>query len=130
MRKIAHYFIFSLLLFFTSFLFSSGSYADPPNRVSRLSFMSGQVSYSPAGENVWAFARLNRPLVTGDRIWVSVHARAELQLGTAALRMEDKTSLRIINLNNQLAQFDLAQGTLVLNVRQINPGQTYEVDTP
>src|SRR5688572_8270562 len=109
----------TILLLFTTFLFSSGSYADPPNRVARLSYIHGSVSFSPARarEDVWLMARINRPLVTGDRLWADTHARAELQLGNAAIRIEDETSLRIINLNDKIAQFDLSQGTLALHVR-------------
>lgn len=41
--------------------------ADPPSRVGRLGYVSGAVSFSPAGENAWVQASLNRPLATGDR---------------------------------------------------------------
>ena len=43
--------------------------ADPPTRVARLSYVGGAVSFSPAGDDQWAQAVLNRPLVTGDRLW-------------------------------------------------------------
>src|SRR3990167_1218161 len=99
-------FTLSLVLVLTNLLFSCGSYADPPNRVARLSYTKGDVSFSPAAakQTVWVVGRINRPLVSGDRIWADTHARAELQLGSAAVRIEDETSLRVINLNNQIAQ--------------------------
>ena len=43
--------------------------ADPPSRVARLGFASGAVSFSPAGEEDWVQATINRPLTTGDRLW-------------------------------------------------------------
>ena len=130
MHRNTQRFIFAVTLLISCCLFASGSYADPPSRVGRMSYLQGRVSFSPAGENVWVNAQLNRPLVAGDRIWANAHARAELQLGSAALRIEDETSLRIINLNDHIAQIDISQGTLQISVRQLNPGQIYEIDTP
>ncbi len=124
------HFFSRLLVISISLVLSSGSYADPPTRVGRLSYIQGPASFSPAGENVWVLARINRPLVAGDRIWTNTRARAELQLGNAAVRIEDETSLRIINLNDHVAQFGLTQGTLMLHVRYMDPGQIYEIDTP
>jgi len=52
------------------------AFADPPYRVARLGYISGSVSFSPAGEDEWVNASLNRPLVTGDRLWVVPGGRA------------------------------------------------------
>ena len=49
---------------------------DPPVRVGRLSYLTGNVSYSPAGNDEWVHARLNRPIVTGDQLWADNDARA------------------------------------------------------
>ena len=54
--------------------------ADPPGRAARLAQISGAVSFSPAGEDDWVLAQLNRPLVTGDRLWSDlrrIHSRTE-----------------------------------------------------
>src|SRR5215471_18811312 len=51
--------------------------ADPPARVARLAQISGTVSYSPAGEEDWALAQANRPLIAGDRVWADTGSRAE-----------------------------------------------------
>ncbi len=48
---------------------STAAVADPPSRVARLGEMTGAVSFSPAGENDWVQATINRPLTTGDRLW-------------------------------------------------------------
>ena len=49
--------------------------------------MTGAVSFSPAGENDWVQAPINRPLTTGDRLWADAGARAEIQVGGAMIRM-------------------------------------------
>src|SRR5690242_13694645 len=60
---------------------------DPPGRVARLSYLQGEVQIEPSGTDVWADAQLNRPLTSDDKLWVDRSSRAELQLGSAALRL-------------------------------------------
>jgi len=104
--------------------------ADPPSRVARLGYMTGEISFSPAGEDDWARAVMNRPLTTGDRLWADAGARAEIQLGGAIIRMNAGTGLSILNLDDRIVQLQLTQGTLNVRVRRVEPNQVYEVDTP
>ncbi|HET7134813.1 MAG TPA: hypothetical protein VFJ25_02760, partial [Casimicrobiaceae bacterium] len=53
-----------------------GSDVDPPLRVGRMAYLDGQVSFSPGGSDEWVEARLNRPIVTGDRLWSDAGSRA------------------------------------------------------
>jgi hypothetical protein len=109
---------------------SAAALADPPTRVARLSHMDGTVTFSPAGEEDWAAAQANRPVVTGDRLWADANSRFELQVGAAAVRVGSETSINVLNLDDQVGQFQLAQGTIDLRVRRIEGGQFYEIDTP
>ena len=67
--------------------------AEPPSRAARLSYISGTVSFSPAGQPDWLRAVVNRPLTTGDRLWVEASradaARAEASR-TDAEKSEEK----------------------------------------
>ena len=110
--------------------FGSAALADPPDRVARLSYESGTVTFEPAGTQDWVQASLNRPLITGDALWVDTNSRAELNVGRAALRADTQTSVSVTNLDDKLAQFQLAQGTVILRVRSIPPDGQYEIDTP
>src|SRR5579872_2759406 len=60
---------------------------DPPSRVARLNFLSGQVSFRPGSVEDWGEATLNYPLTTGDHLWADFDSRAELHVGSAAIRM-------------------------------------------
>ncbi len=104
--------------------------ADPPSRVARLGYMSGTVSFSPAGENDWVRATINRPLSPGDRLWADAGARTEIQVGGAMIRMNAATGVSIVNLDDQIAQLKLTRGTVNLRVRRLEPNQVFEVDTP
>ena len=110
--------------------FSGWASADPPSRVARLGYLGGMVSFSPAGENDWVRAVINRPLTTGDRLWTDAGARAEIQVGGAAIRMNADTGISVLNLDDRITQLQLMQGTLNVRVRRLAPNQVFEVDTP
>ena len=80
------------LIALCALVLSSVAAADPPARVARLAHINGAVSFSPAGEEEWVQATANRPLITGDRVWVDAGSRAELQFGGAAIRLGASTS--------------------------------------
>src|SRR5436190_10437493 len=98
---------FSALMFF----FSGMVFADLPSRVFRLGYLDGIVSFAPAGEDQWVLAKRNRPIVTGDKLWSDSGSHAELQLGSAVIRLYDQTSINILNLDDNIAQLELDQGT-------------------
>jgi hypothetical protein len=119
-----------VLASFTLLTLSNPAGAEPPMRAARLGYISGTVSFSPAGEDEWVRASVNRPLTTGDRLWVDAGSRAELQVGGAAIRLGAATSVRLLNLDDRIAQVQLEQGTLKMRVRRMGPNQVFEVDTP
>jgi hypothetical protein len=123
----------SYFAFFLTFLLSAmcgSAYADPPFRVARIGYLSGSVSFAPAGTDDWVVTTLNRPLVTGDRVWSDAGGRVELQAGASTIRLGDSTSLTLLNLDNAVTQLQLAQGVLNFRVRRLAPGEVFEVDTP
>ncbi|HTV87251.1 MAG TPA: DUF6600 domain-containing protein [Dyella sp.] len=107
-----------------------GDAGDPPTRVARLSYASGDLGLLPAGSTQWSAASVNRPLTNGDKLSSGPGARAELELDGAVLRINEHSDIGVLNLNGQIGQFELTQGTLNLNVRILPEGATYEVDTP
>ncbi|HEV7816510.1 MAG TPA: DUF6600 domain-containing protein, partial [Janthinobacterium sp.] len=109
---------------------SAAALADPPGRVARLGYSSGAVSFSAAGDDQWVQADLNRPLVPGDRLWTDDGARDELQVGSAAVRMQGDTLLSVLNLDDRVVQLQLSQGRLNVRVRELAPDGVFEIDTP
>ncbi len=103
---------------------------DPPGRVARVQYMTGQVSMQPSGVNDWIAASMNRPLTTSDRIWTDKDSRAELNVGDGFIRMSSETSLTLTNVSDSTVQMELDQGTLNLTVRHLEKGEVYEIDTP
>jgi hypothetical protein len=103
---------------------------DPPSRVARLNYMRGEVSMQPGGVDDWAPAAINRPITTADRLWTDKDSRAELHLGSAAIRMGSETSVTLTNLSDDTVQFELYQGTLNVQVARLAHDEIFEVDTP
>jgi hypothetical protein len=122
--------IFALLLGAISLVLAGWASADPPSRVARLGYMTGPVSFSPAGEDDWMQARINRPLTIGDRLWADAGARTEIQLGGTMIRMNEGSGISILNLDDRIAQFELMQGSLNVNVLRLDSGQVFEIGTP
>jgi hypothetical protein len=103
---------------------------DPPGRVARLSFLRGAVSFQPAGESDWVPAAINRPMTTGDKLWADMDSRAELHIGSAAIRLDGNTGFSFLNLDDRAVQIQLSAGTLNIRVRRLERDEIFEVDTP
>src|SRR5262245_5853430 len=85
---------------------------DPPGRVARLSFMRGAVSFQAMDATNPEDAVLNRPLTSGDRIMTAGDSRAELTLGNAAIRLDERTDLPVSNLDSDIAQLEANSGVV------------------
>jgi hypothetical protein len=107
---------------------------DPPGRVARLSYLKGAVSLRPAGSDDesedWTDATLNRPLTSGDKLWVERDGRAELQLGNSNVHLDRDTSFSFLELDDNVLQASLTEGAMHLQVRSLENDETIEVDTP
>jgi hypothetical protein len=103
---------------------------DPPSRVARMNYAQGSVTFQPGGEGDWVTAVPNRPLTTGDNLWTDQRSRAELHVGSTAIRMAPETSLTLLDLDDRTTQLRVSAGTIILRVRHLDDGDLVEVDTP
>ena len=102
---------------------------DPPSRVARLNFIQGSVSFQPAGTEDWVEAGPNRPLTTGDQLWADEGSRAELHLGSSAIRVSEQTGISFLNVADQAVQIQVAQGTADIRILHMWDNEVYEIDT-
>jgi len=109
---------------------SAQDYDDPPSRVARLSYLSGAVSFEPAGTYDWVDATVNRPLTTGDALWSDRGSRAALHIGSASIHLSEFTGFSFLNLTDNTAQLQLSTGTLRIRVKRLGDNENFEVDTP
>ncbi|HEV7968662.1 MAG TPA: DUF6600 domain-containing protein [Candidatus Acidoferrales bacterium] len=132
MRKTVFVFPVLILLAGLVFAFSSPARADddPPGRVARLNYIQGSISFQPGGETDWVQANPNRPLTTGDNLWADKDSRGELHIGSSSIRIASETGITFLNLDDRTVQIQLAQGSMNVNVRRLDGGDAFEIDTP
>src|SRR5260370_36932178 len=106
------------------------AFDDPPIRVARLNYLEGRVSFQPGGETDWAWATLNRPMTTGDSLWTGNGSRAEMHIGSTAIRVGGQTSVSFLNLDDRTVQIELNSGTIDVRVRTLYGDAVVELDTP
>jgi hypothetical protein len=103
---------------------------DLPGRVARLSYVDGPVSVAPAGSEDWTDAVLNRPLTSGDRLWLDVTARAELEIGSTTMHLDHETGFGIRKLDDEVLLARLTEGVASIRVRSLAEPEAIQVETP
>ncbi len=109
---------------------NASAQSDPPGRVARLNYISGQVSFRPASLDEWGVATINYPVTTGDHLWTDRDASAELHVGSSVLRLAPETAFAFLDLTDDVLQARVAEGTIDVRVREFYSRDVYEVDTP
>jgi hypothetical protein len=104
--------------------------ADPPERVAVADLIEGSAAAQFAGAGDWTADLANRPLTSGDKVWVDANSRAELHLGSMAIRLGANTGLQFLNVADSVAQLRLSAGSMNVRLRYLSPDEAVEVDTP
>lgn len=103
---------------------------DPPARVGRLADVSGAVSLRPDPAQPWAVAARNQPVTSGMSLWTEPQARAALEIGPAELHLGDQAELDIQRLDDSAVAAQLGQGSVNIDIAELQAGETWTVDTP
>jgi hypothetical protein len=122
--------LFAAAILMLTFAVAASADDDPPGRVARIRYLQGSVSFQPAGESDWVSAVTNRPMTTGDQLWADAGSRAEVQIGSAIIRVDANTGFSFLNLDDRTVQIQLTEGTLNLRVQRLARDEVFEVDTP
>ncbi len=104
--------------------------ADPPARVGQLAFVEGAVSTRTLNEDHWDTAALNFPVTSGDAYWTQPQALAELAVDSSSLWMNSSTEFDVNQLDLHAMQATVPQGELYLHLRNLAPGDTFNIQTP
>jgi hypothetical protein len=103
---------------------------EPPARVGRISFVSGQLAFHMPGETAWSAAAVNYPVATGGTFWTDPQSRAEIRIGSQTIDITGNTEVDIVQLNEQVVQIAVPQGRVDLHLRSLEEGNTVEIDIP
>ncbi len=104
--------------------------ADPPARVGRLSYMDGTVSFHTGDQDQWAQATMNYPITNGDALWTEPDSRAEVQVGSAEIRLDQSTEVDVIKLDDTGTQLQVPQGVVNVHLHREMPHGGVQVFTP
>ena len=98
--------------------------------LSRISLVDGDVLIRTEDGADWLPASINTPLKEGDSIWCPEGSRAELQMrdGTM-LRLDQRSALDILALDERLMQFHLGMGRLYLKTGNLED-RALQIDLP
>src|ERR1044071_9141590 len=97
-----------LALMLVVFCFVLPASADPPARIGRINYLNGSVSFQRGDIDEWVDASVNYPLTTGDHLWADDNSRAELHVGSTAIRLNNDTELSFLNLDDDVVQIRLS----------------------
>ena len=92
------------------------SFADPPGRVGRLSYIDGTVSLHAPDQDQWSEAVINYPVTTGDGFWTEPQSRAEVQVGAVEMRLDESTEADIVRLDDAATVLRVDQGVIEVHV--------------
>ncbi|MGB8856423.1 MAG: DUF6600 domain-containing protein [Burkholderiales bacterium] len=120
---------FSLLVTFVTPLTAVAEYVDPPSRAGRVSLIEGSVLFydEQAG---WHDASINYPVTSQNSIATRGYSRAEVRVGSTALRIADDSQLDLLGITDNLIDARLVQGSLNMRVRSLASGDAVRISTP
>ena len=113
------------------------AFAEPPSRVGRLSFIQGDVSFFMDRDEGWRRAQLNFPVSSENSLWTENGGRAEVRIGASALRIDDRSILDFVRVEDNQTLAFLQRGILNLRLRtddderseRRNDGDTFRIET-
>jgi hypothetical protein len=98
------------------------------DRIARISYMEGYVSFQHTSDVDWTAASINLPLQPGDRIYTGPGGRAEIEFDEGSvLRLAEQTDIQFLSLNEEIIQVRILTGLSSLTVLS---EANFEIDTP
>ena len=119
----------ALTLAFGALAASSAAWADPPGRVGRIAETDGNVWLFDDAQSEWVQARRNHPVTEGDRLSAEQGGRAEVQIGSATLRLDGGTEVEFTQLDDARVRARLHGGSVALRVRSSESAREFAVVT-
>jgi len=96
---------------------SNGEVAPPPARVGKIGLLSGPVTLTDLQTREQQPASLNWPITSGHRLTTGPQARAEVRVGSLALRIDGDSDVDFNRLDDELIQVVIHRGTVALRAR-------------
>ncbi len=119
----------ALVLALAASTFAWGDGRDGPERLAWLTYVEGTVEFQGVNERRTT-SLPDRPLLPGDQLKTQGDSRAEISLGTAAIRLDEGTALTIDELGAKSVRVELSGKAAIVNVLELLEGERFELATP
>ncbi len=96
---------------------STAALADPPSRVGRITITEGDVSFFSDKNEGWQKARLNFPVTSENSVWTQPRSRAEIRIGSTAVRVGEDAIADFIAVNDERTHVFVQRGTINIRAR-------------
>lgn len=104
--------------------------ADPPAQAGRIAWTAGAVTLRPNDGSAPSTLQVNWPFTSGDEIDTGSAGRAELWVGSSAVRLDVDTAVKVERLDLDVLQLRLLRGTLALRSATAEAARGASVLTP
>ncbi len=120
----------ALFLFWLTSLFPLAALADPPGRVGRIAVLDGPALLRVDRQDAGSAASLNWPIAAGAIVDTDPGARAEIWVGSTAVRLGSRTRLEFSRLDDERVILNLGEGALSVTLRDNQQAAEMEAHTP
>ena len=103
---------------------------SPPNRVGRVSLVSGNLNLQVSSGTAWADAELNQPIFAGEALRTDSRARGEIRIGAKTIDLSNGSEIEIASLLDGVTQILLSRGRIGLRLREAGENEAVEIDVP
>jgi hypothetical protein len=103
---------------------------DPPGRVGKIGLLAGAVTLTDTRTGDTEAATLNWPVTSGQRLATARGGRAEVRIGSLAIRLDGDSMVDFNRIDDQLVQVVVQSGSVALRVRNRELLREIDVLTP
>jgi hypothetical protein len=90
---------------------------DPPGRVGKISLLDGRATLTDLTDGSRLDAEANWPITSATRLATERLTRAEVRIGSTALRLDDETTIDFVRIDDRYMQIAVLRGSATLRLR-------------
>ncbi len=118
-----------LALLAAALAFPAFAQEDPPARIGRIAWTSGDVYLNNPDTGELGAAPLNQPLTSGDVLSTGPGARAEIQIGAMTLRIDSGSRIEFDRLDDERVRIRLDDGRVIAKLPTDEIQRDFELET-
>jgi len=104
--------------------------ADPPGRVGRVSIVAGSATVTDMTSGDSQTVLLNWPITGGQNIATDAGGRAEIRIGSLAVRLDGATDVDFVRIDDETIELVVQRGAVGLHVRSRDMLAAIDLTTP